>query len=502
MFTKKEDKIDLQQLLEESKSQLLAAQNGQFNYKLDITTNDEYLQQIIDNFNKVSALREEYESRQQQKIDTMLRINKIGFWELFLEDVQYDSPKNRVVISPELQTLLGYNPGELKDDLSELSRISHPDHASALSEMLNAHLQDFTGKTPFDMVHLMKFKDGNYRWVRTYGYAKRRPDGTPYRMLAVITDVHTEEMNRKELEAYITRYDLIMKVLEEAPWDLEIKDGNPNNLDNPWWWSDQFRHTLGFTDENDFPNVMSSWSDRLHPDDAERTFDAFLAHLNDRTGRTPFKVEYRLKLKSGEYRWFAANGVSARDENGVPIRVAGTIRDITHLKMKEQNVAETTARMEKLAASISEMVSGIIEISTQAQQLAMTQQMTTTSANEIKKLADETKEISSFIKGIANQTNLLGLNAAIEAARAGEHGKGFSVVADEVRKLADNSSKATGNIENTLGKMKESIEAIINQMDLVNELAQTQAALSEQVNASVDEINKMSVDLVEFAKRS
>jgi len=170
--------------------------------------------------------------------------------------------------------------------------------------------------------------------------------------------------------------------------------------------------------------------------------------------------------------------------------------------MKEQNVAETTARMEKLAASISEMVSGITEISTQAQQLAMTQQMTTTSANEIKKLADETKEISSFIKGIANQTNLLGLNAAIEAARAGEHGKGFSVVADEVRKLADNSSKATGNIENTLGKMKESIEAIINQMDLVNELAQTQAALSEQVNASVDEINKMSVDLVEFAKRS
>lgn len=120
----------------------------------------------------------------------------------------------------------------------------------------------------------------------------------------------------------------------------------------------------------------------------------------------------------------------------------------------------------------------------------------------MKKFADETKEISSFIRGIADQTNLLGLNAAIEATRVGEHGRGFSVVADEVRKLTENSSQATDNIENTLSKIIESIEAIIGQMAFVNGLAQMQAALSEQANASVDEINKMSVDLVEFAKRS
>jgi len=502
VFIKKEDRSDLQQLLEESKKQLTAVQSGQFNCQLGYVAKDQLLQQIIDNFNKVNTLREEFESRQKHIIDTMLRVNKIGFWELFLEDIEYDSPKNRVVISPELQALLGYTPGELKNDLMELSRISHPDYASTLDKMLRAHLHDFTGKTPFDMVHLMKFKDGSYRWVRTYGYAKRHDDGTPYYMIAVITDIHEEEMSRRELDAYITRYELIMNVLEEAPWDMEIKDGDPTNLDNPWWWSDQFRRTLGFTDERDFPNVMSSWSDRVHPDDVKRTFAALSAHLNDRTGNTPFNVEYRLKLKSGEYRWFLANGISARDKNGVPTRIAGTIRDITHLKLKQQNVEETTARMEKLAASIAEMVNGITEISAQAQQLAMAQEKTTTSANEARTLADETQEISNFIKGIAGQTNLLGLNAAIEAARAGEHGRGFGVVAEEVRKLADNSSKATGNIENILSKMKESIEAIIKQMELVNELAQTQAALSEEVNASIDEINKMSQDLVEFAKKS
>ncbi|WP_279380867.1 methyl-accepting chemotaxis protein [Defluviitalea raffinosedens] len=119
------------------------------------------------------------------------------------------------------------------------------------------------------------------------------------------------------------------------------------------------------------------------------------------------------------------------------------------------------------------MVGAISEITVRAQQLAITQEITTKTANEVKMLADETQEISELIRWVDNQTNLLGLNAAIEAARVGEHGKGFAVVADEVRKLADNSSQATGNIENILSKIKESIDAIIKQMDEVNELVQT-----------------------------
>ncbi|HBJ01153.1 MAG TPA: PAS domain S-box protein, partial [Lysinibacillus sp.] len=80
------------------------------------------------------------------------------------------------------------------------------------------------------------------------------------------------------------------------------------------------------------------------------------AHLLDFSGRTPFQVDYRLQLKSGEYRWFHANGTTLRDSKGAPLRVAGTIRDITHEKMKEQNVQETMTRMEELSASINQMV--------------------------------------------------------------------------------------------------------------------------------------------------
>lgn len=288
VFTKKDEIIDLQKLLDESQAQLKDAQNGQFNYNIGYTSENEVLQQVIDNLNKVNTLREEFISRQEQKIDTMLQINKIGFWELDLEEIQYDSPKNQLIISPELKALLGYRPDELKDDLNELLKITHPDFGPAIHKMITEHLQDFTGKTPFDMVHLMKFKDGSYRWVRTYGYSKRRPDGTPYHMLAVITDIHEEVMNKRELDAYITRYDLIMEVLEEAPWDIDVKDGDPNNSDNTWWWSDQFRRMLGYQDENDFPNDMTSLANSIHPEDSEQAFGAFFAHVNDKSGRTPF----------------------------------------------------------------------------------------------------------------------------------------------------------------------------------------------------------------------
>lgn len=147
------------------------------------------------------------------------------------------------------------------------------------------------------------------------------------------------------------------------------------------------------------------------------------------------------------------------------------------------------------------MVVGINSITMQAQELANTQEKTTGAANDAKGLADETQLISNFIREIGDQTNLLGLNAAIEAASAGEQGKGLGVVAEEVRKLAVNSAEETGNIESSLMQIKVSINTIINYMDKISELAQIQAALTEQLNASADEIGTMSQDLTEFSKR-
>jgi methyl-accepting chemotaxis protein len=120
---------------------------------------------------------------------------------------------------------------------------------------------------------------------------------------------------------------------------------------------------------------------------------------------------------------------------------------------------------------------------------------------EVKEKTNETKEITSFISEVSNQTGLLGLNASIEAAHAGEYGRGFSIVASEVRKLADHSKSASTDIERTMLEMNGRIDHIISTINSMSSLTQAQAALTEQVNASVEEVSTMSEELLSILRK-
>ncbi|MDR0467121.1 MAG: PAS domain-containing protein, partial [Deltaproteobacteria bacterium] len=139
-------------------------------------------------------------------------------------------------------------------------------------------------------------------------------------------------------ENAVMRHRLANEPFGVALWDMDVVGADPVNFDHKLVWSQEFRHMLGFDDENDFPNVLRSWSDRLHPEDRERTLDAFAAHLNDHTGKTPYNLEYRLMLKNGEYRYFQAFGTTFRDDAGAPRRVVGAQIDINEKKLTQNHL--------------------------------------------------------------------------------------------------------------------------------------------------------------------
>ncbi|MBD3380876.1 MAG: HAMP domain-containing protein [candidate division Zixibacteria bacterium] len=123
------------------------------------------------------------------------------------------------------------------------------------------------------------------------------------------------------------------------------------------------------------------------------------------------------------------------------------------------------------------------------------------SIGQLAKSADQIGEIIGVIDDIADQTNLLALNAAIEAARAGEQGRGFAVVADEVRKLAERTGKATGEITEMIKGIQEETSGAVNAMESgMNEVGQGRD-LADKAGNSLTEIVNMSQQVMDMIQQ-
>nr|WP_172196084.1 PAS domain-containing protein [Saccharibacillus qingshengii] len=488
-------------LLEASRELRKWAEQGRTGSRLETEHTSAEMREIAENVNAALELSAAKVADAELRLDLVSKAIEVGLWDMTVEAGDPVNPNNTFIWSDEFRRMLGYSgESDFPNILDSWASRLHPEEQERIVGVLADHLNDRTGRTPYDVQYRLLLKSGEYRWFRATGTTTRDESGVPLRVVGALFDVHEKVLRENELERLVTRYDLINRALTESPWDMTVVAGDPVNPNNEIWFSDQFRRMLGYQGEQELPDVLDSWASRLHPEDAEPAQRGLADYLNDYSGRAELDQQYRLCHKDGQYRWYRASGAAIRDGSGVPLRLAGTLREVTFEKNQEMLVDRVTEKLGLLSRAIEEMSSGIDSISEGAQAIVNMQNKSTKAANRAKHSAEETQGISSFIKEVAEQTNLLGLNAAIEAARAGEFGRGFSVVAEEVRKLAVNSAEATGNIGSSLNEMKEQIDRILNNIGAMAELTGAQAAMTQQVNASVVEIRSQASDLVEFAE--
>ncbi|WP_187856600.1 methyl-accepting chemotaxis protein TlpB [Helicobacter pylori] len=160
-----------------------------------------------------------------------------------------------------------------------------------------------------------------------------------------------------------------------------------------------------------------------------------------------------------------------------------------------KRLIETQGLVKESKDAIGDLFSQIIES-------AHTEEELSSKVEQLSRNADDVKSILDIINDIADQTNLLALNAAIEAARAGEHGRGFAVVADEVRNLAGRTQKSLAEINSTIMVIVQEINDVSSQMNLNSQKMERLSDMSKSVQETYEKMSSNLSSVVQDSNQS
>lgn len=273
----------------------------------------------------------------KERYDVAVRGSSVGLWD-------WNVLTNQLYWSPRFKEIIGITDKDFIPHFREFEdRLHQDDHDFVMDALVEGHINN---KKPYDVEYRLKRTDDTYIWVHARGQAIWDENGNPTRMAGSVDDISEKKEAEESLKQSRKRFELVIEGARDGIWDWMDMEKDEE------YWSPQWKKLLGY-EEDEIKAKASTFFAMIHPDDVEKTNKALEDHLNN---KTPFDVEYRLRTKTGEYKWFQAKGLISKDEDTGKKRMTGSITDIDSRKTAEIELEENKIFQELIKESNPDLI--------------------------------------------------------------------------------------------------------------------------------------------------
>lgn len=265
------------------------------------------------------------------------RVSRLGSWE-------WEVASGALWWSEETYRALGLDPDQEQPSYPAFLAAIHPEDRERVDQ---AFLLCRSTGGELDLSFRLETADRGERTLHVGGRGQKNPQDQSWRLMGTIQDVTEHLRLQQALQDAEERWKFALEGAGEGVWDWDVAGQHI-------YFSPRWKAIIGYAD-SELPNRHSEWIDRLHPEDRSLVLTTLTDHLAGRS--TTYAQEFRLQHKDGGYRWVLCRGcIFARDKLGHPLRMLGTISDISGRKETELSLMQKEVMQRSLVSALAEGV--------------------------------------------------------------------------------------------------------------------------------------------------